>query len=325
MIADTVLQIGREPVFLSLPGAIAGCETILKVEGLNPAGSIKLRPAVQMVLDLERKGVIAPGRNTLIESSSGNLGVALSLVARKRGYPFICVMDPNATPRSQGLIKVFGGQVITVSRKDANGGYLGTRIDTIRGLVRDDPRLVWVNQYESPGNALSHYDGTARQIIASIPDVDFLLVGAGTTGTLMGCSRYFREFSPRTTIVAVDVEGSVTFGGKGGPRRIPGLGTSRRPPIFDEAAADRLELVSETDTIDACHWLVSKFCIFTGGSTGSVVAAAKRLSNQIPAGSRVVVISPDMGDAYLDTIYNPDWIVSNYGEATWNRLSGPAV
>lgn len=314
MIANTVLELGRESLFLALPDAIDRCETFLKIEGLNPAGSIKLRPAIEMVSELERLGSIVPGKHTLVESSSGNLGVALSIVSKQRGYRFICVTDPNITARSHRLMQLFGAQVIVIDQRDRNGGYLGTRIDLIKDIVGSRRDHVWLNQYSNPANPEAHYKETAKQIHAQFPSLDYLVIGAGTTGTLMGCTRYFREHSPKTVIVAIDVDGSVTFGRNAKARHIPGLGTSLRPPILDETLIDRLEIVSERETILACQWLVDRYAVLAGGSTGSVIVGARRLANVASAGSRIVAISPDMGDAYNDTIYDPQWVSSKYAD-----------
>ncbi|GAA3027981.1 hypothetical protein GCM10020000_00560 [Streptomyces olivoverticillatus] len=221
-----------DDIFLDLSGFIAGVDVLLKVEGLNPAGSIKFKAAIGLIEDAENRGELHSG-GRVIESSSGNLGIALSSVCAARGYRFVCVVDPNTSRHSVALMEAFGAQVVTVTERDANGGFLQSRIDYIRRRLRQEPDLVWPNQYANPANPQVHYERTAAAIVKQGLEVDYLYVGAGTTGTLMGCIAYFREHSPRTRIVAVDTAGSVTFGFPPGRRYIPGLGTSRTPEILD--------------------------------------------------------------------------------------------
>ncbi len=184
----------------------------LKVEGLNDAGSIKIKPAISMISALEAQGLLKRG-GRLIESSSGNLGVALSMVCAARGYQFTCVTDPVCSRTTCSQMQATGAEVITVTEKDAKGGYLGTRIDLIKDMLKEDDELIWTNQYANKFNPYAHYETTAPEIYRTFPRVDWLFVGAGTCGTLMGCLRYFREISPSTRVVAVDTTGSTTFGG----------------------------------------------------------------------------------------------------------------
>ncbi|WP_254716389.1 pyridoxal-phosphate dependent enzyme [Actinomadura sp. WMMB 499] len=197
---------------------------------------MKLKAAAAMVDAAERDGLLAAG-STIVESSSGNLGIALSLIAADRGLKFICVTDPRCNPASMRVMRALGAEVRVVSETDANGGFLESRIRYVRSLCEADG-YVWLNQYANRNNWLAHYRGTAPAIDREFPDLEILFVGAGTTGTLMGCARYFREHRRPVTIVAVDAVGSVTFGGVPGPRMVPGLGTSSRPALVDESLID---------------------------------------------------------------------------------------
>ncbi|MFJ8054672.1 2,3-diaminopropionate biosynthesis protein SbnA [Streptomyces sp. NPDC096142] len=312
MIYQHACDIVTDEVFLELDGVLPGRHLFLKLEGMNPAGSVKLKSALGMVEDAERRGVLWPG-GRIVESSSGSLGIALSVIAASRGYRFTCVTDPNVSPQSLALIRALGTEVVQVTQRDHNGGYLGTRIARIREMTESDPGLVWLNQYANPANAQAHARRTATSILKNIGHVDVLLVGAGTTGTLMGCTRHFRAFSPWTKIVAVDTEGSVTFGGPPGPRHIPGLGTSRRPELCRPDQVDEVVLVDERDAVRMCRRLAREHGLPLGGSTGSVLAALQSIADGIPAGSRVVVLSPDMGDRYAKTIYDDLWVADTFG------------
>ncbi len=298
-------------VFLSIRGIAPDLIVQLKAEGLNMAGSIKLKPAIHMIEDLELEGVLRPGRG-VIESSSGNLGVALSLVCAIKGYRFICVSDPNISPQNQRLIEAYGGQVIIVQKRDENGGFLNSRISLIKRMVAADPALVWVNQYANPANKAAHERWTAPEILRAFPELDVLFVGAGTTGTLMGCAQYIRRAAPQVRVVAVDAEGSVTFGFPPGKRYIPGLGTSRAPEIADPRAVDDIVMVPESETIAMCRWLVRDQGWLVGGSTGTVLAGIRRWSGHIRPGSTVVAISPDFGERYVDMIYNDEWVAARF-------------
>ncbi|MEU1311712.1 2,3-diaminopropionate biosynthesis protein SbnA [Streptomyces cinnamoneus] len=291
----------------------------LKCEGLNLAGSVKLKAALEMVLAAERSGLLAPGA-ILVESSSGNLGIALSMIAASRGYGFLCVTDSRCNPASRRLMETFGAQVHIITRPDKEHGLLGARIDYVRRLCAYDPRYVWLNQYTNAHNWLSHYRSTAPVIDAQFPELDVLFVGAGTTGTLMGCARYFRERERPVRVVAVDSIGSVTFGGPALPRMIPGLGAGVRPQLLDAGLVDDVVMVPERDTVDTCHAMARRGFLF-GGSTGTVVSGALRWLAGRPEGERLtaVAIAPDMGDRYLDSVYDPAWVERNFGTPrTWD-------
>ncbi|PLZ02450.1 2,3-diaminopropionate biosynthesis protein SbnA [Burkholderia sp. WAC0059] len=284
----------------------------MKLEAFNAAGSIKMKTALGMIEDLEARGRIGQ-RTMLIESSSGSLGVALSIICAERGYRFTCVVDPNASPSNVKVMKALGTEVVTVDQRDANGGFLGTRIAYIHDAVSQDCNYLWLNQYANPQNPRAHYRATARAIAESFEAIDYLFVGAGTTGTLMGCVQYFAQYRPDTRIIAVDAVGSVTFGGSPGPRHIPGLGTSRRPEIFSPEGIHAFEMVPEVDTIAMCRFLARSNGILAGGSTGTVLAGVKAWQERIPADAVIVLISPDLGERYLDTVYDDDWVIGRFG------------
>ncbi|MEU7059256.1 2,3-diaminopropionate biosynthesis protein SbnA [Streptomyces sp. NPDC046197] len=293
--------------------SIFGRTLYLKCEGFNFAGSIKLKAAIEMVETAERDGLLTPD-SILIESSSGNLGVALSMIAASKGYRFLCVTDSRCNLSTRLLMEALGSDVHVIADMDANAGFLGARIDYVRSLCDSDNRYVWLSQYTNPGNWRAHYRKTAPEIARQFPRLDALFVGAGTTGTLMGCARYFRQWHRPVRIIAVDTVGSVAFGGEPGRRMIPGLGMSMRPPLLDESFVDELIRVEEADTIRACHRLARHGFLF-GGSTGTVVSGAMGWLAQHGAdGLTAVAIAPDLGERYLDTIYQTTWLQDLYGD-----------
>lgn len=220
MIHANTMDVVMDEVFVALPYLSRHADVFLKVEGLNPAGSIKLKTAVGLVEDAERRGVLSVGV-PVIESSSGNLGVALSCICAAKGYRFTCVVDPNTSDSAIAHMRALGTEVVVVRKTDSNGGYLNSRIDYIKDRLRHRPEMVWLNQYANPANPAVHYERTGRSLLAGLQHIDYLFVGAGSTGTFVGCATYLHEHSPHTRIIAVDSVGSVTFGTAAGPRRIP--------------------------------------------------------------------------------------------------------
>ena len=299
--------------------SVLGSPLFLKCEGFNFAGSVKLKAAAEMVAAAERAGLITPD-SILVESSSGNLGIALSVIAASKGYRFMCITDPRCNTASQRVMRSLGAEVRIISEQDANGGFLESRIGYVRNLCASSERYVWLNQYANPNNWRAHYQNTAPAIAEHFPDLEVLFVGAGTTGTLMGCARYFKDHGKPVTIVAIDAVGSVTFGGIPERRMVPGLGTSARPELVDESYIDDVVHVPEPDTIETCHSLAARGFLF-GGSTGTVVSGAVRwLGEKYPGESPVAVaISPDNGERYLDSIYEEGWLRDHFGPPDLTR------
>ena len=293
--------------------SIFGRSLFLKCEGFNFAGSVKLKAAAEMVEAADRDGTLTPG-SILVESSSGNLGVALSIVAASKGYRFLCVTDSRCNLSTRLLMEALGSEVHVITEPDATDGFLGARLDHVRALCASDDRYVWLNQYTNPGNWRAHYRTTAPAIAREFPQLDVLFVGAGTTGTLMGCARWFRQWHRPVRVVAVNTVGSVTFGGAPGPRMIPGLGMTIRPPLLDVSYVDEVVRVQEADGIRACHRLARRGFLF-GGSTGTVVSGAMSwLAEHDAAELTAVAIAPDLGERYLETIYQTNWVEGIYGK-----------
>ncbi|KPD11753.1 2,3-diaminopropionate biosynthesis protein SbnA [Phaeobacter sp. 11ANDIMAR09] len=297
--------------FMKLSGLIEA-ELFLKIESVNPSGSIKHKTAISLIDAAERSGRLQPG-GTVIESTSGNLGISLAALCAKRGYGFTSVVDPNVSAQSVAMIHAFGGKVIQVTARDAQGGYLGTRIALIKEMLAADPTLYWTNQYANPANPAAHARLTAVEIAMAHPEADWVVVGAGTTGTLMGFLDYFDGIRHPAQVLAVDSTGSITFGGQAGPRFIPGLGTSRIPEIYQADKLRHSVLVPEPEAIRLCRWLATSHGYLAGGSTGSVLAGIRARADLFSKGTKVVALSPDGGEKYLDTVYNDAWVQEVYG------------
>lgn len=311
-VISTPYGFNEEDLYVDLQ-SIFGHSLFLKCEGFNFAGSIKLKAATAMVEAAERDGILTP-ESILVESSSGNLGVALSVIAASKGYQFLCVTDSRGNLSNRMMMEALGSKVHVLAEPRPDSGFLGARLDYLRELCASDDRYVWLSQYTNPSNWKAHYRTTAPEVARQFPRLDVLFVGAGTTGTLMGCARYFRGWHRPVQIIAVDSVGSVSFGGSPGPRMIPGLGMSMRPPLLDESYVDEVILVEEADTIRACHRLARRGFLF-GGSTGTVISGATDwLARNDASELTAVAVAPDLGERYLDTIYQTNWLQDLYGE-----------
>jgi N-(2-amino-2-carboxyethyl)-L-glutamate synthase len=308
MIVESPLDLIFPDLFYRLRSFAGTHDVFLKLEGFNVTGSIKIKTAIGLIDDLERRGVARPGETVIVESSSGNLGLALSLVCAIKGYKFICVTDPNANRSTKKGMQLYGARVIVVKERDAAGGFLGSRLRRIERILQSEPNAIWLNQYANIANKNVHAEQTANEIAREFAKVDWVFVGAGTTGTLAGICERLRQVFPAVKIVAVDPAGSVTFGGAPAKRNIPGIGTSVRPKLAELTNPDRVISVTEEKTIEACLSFVRDYHLLVGGSTGTVLAAVQRMAPEFAPGDTIVAISPDLGEKYLDTIYDSAWV-----------------
>lgn len=308
MIVESPLELIFRELFYRLRGFAGGIDVFLKLEGFNISGSIKVKTAIGLIEDLEQRGLATPHETVIVESSSGNLGIALSIVCAIKGYRFICVTDPNVNRANIRGMQAYGAEVIVVQDSDTAGGYLESRFKAIGDILDFEPNAIWLNQYDNIANKNVHAEQTAGEIAREFDRVDWIFVGAGTTGTLAGICERFRQEFPDVKIVAVEPTGSVTFGGPAGRRNIPGIGTSERPPLAKLTDPDRVVAIEEATTVESCLSFVSDYHLLVGGSTGTVLAAVKRLAPEFKPGETVVAISPDLGEKYLDTVYNKEWV-----------------
>ncbi|MGE3993803.1 2,3-diaminopropionate biosynthesis protein SbnA [Pseudorhodoplanes sp.] len=311
MIIESPLDLIFRDLFYRLPAFAGGLDVFLKLEGFNITGSIKVKAAIGLVEDLERRGIAKPHETVIVESSSGNLGLALSLVCAIKGYKFICVTDPNANRATIRGIELYGAKVIVVEERDPVGGFLGSRLKKIEQILQADPKAVWLNQYSNIANKNVHAEQTANEIAREFSKIDWMFIGSGTTGTLSGVSETLRQKFPGIKIVAVEPEGSVTFGGAPGKRSIPGIGTSVRPKLADLANPDKVVTISEAKTVETCLAFARDNHLLVGGSTGTVLAGIREVAPEFERGDTIVAISPDLGEKYLDTVYDPAWVAEH--------------
>jgi len=293
----------------------------LKLEGDNPGGSIKDRTALSLLRSLENTGQLSTG-GRLVESSSGNLAIGLAMLALDHGYQFTAVADPKVTAENMRRLHDLRAETAMVEAPDETGGYLLTRLGRIREMLADDPGLLWTNQYANTANPKAHYSGTAPELLRQMGRrVDAVFVAVSTGGTLAGIGRYFREASPDTRIIAVDVRGSVALGGYAGLRKLTGIGSSRRSEFIDARLYDELIYVQDCEAFAFCRATDAATGIKVGGSSGACLAACARYLQSHRKAEWVVCICPDRGEHYASTIFSDSWLTQNGLEVGRRHLS----
>ncbi|MBI3344614.1 MAG: cysteine synthase CysM [Gammaproteobacteria bacterium] len=287
--------IGNTPLvrLQRLPGD-TGNVLLAKLEGNNPAGSVKDRPAMSMIKHAEARGEIRPG-DTLIEATSGNTGIALAMAAAIRGYRLILIMPAHMSEERRAVMKAFGAEIILVTREQ---GMEGARDLALK--LREEGKGILLNQFANPDNPRAHYEGTGPEIWRDTQGrITHFVSSMGTTGTIMGCSRFFKEKNPAIQIIGVQpTSGS----------QIPGI--RRWPPeylpkIYEPARVDRIIDVSQADAEQTTRTLAAREGIFAGISSGGALWAALQLSQEV-GNAVIVTIVCDRGDRYLSTGVFPD-------------------
>ena len=285
-----------------------------KLEAGNPGASIKARPAARIIEDALRRGEVGAG-TTVVESTSGNMGVGLAQACRYHGLKLICVVDSRTHETNVRTLRAMGADVRVVTEPDPlTGDLLTARLALVQELVAATPGAFWPDQYGNESNPAAHADGTMREIDEALDgDIDYLFVATSTAGTLRGCTDYLRDHGRPTRVVAVDAVGSALFGGTRAARRLPGFGAGVETRLSRSAGYDFLVRVSDLECVVGCRRLVRREAIFAGGSSGGVAAALDLLAPTIPAGSRCALIFPDGGAGYLRTVYDDAWVTETLG------------
>ncbi|MET8150673.1 2,3-diaminopropionate biosynthesis protein SbnA [Actinoplanes sp. NPDC049668] len=315
-VSGITATVGSTPlVELARLGGSRPFRVFAKLEAYNPGGSVKDRSALEMVRHGIASGRIVPGRSVVVESSSGNLGIGLAQVCAYYGVRFVCVVDPRTNAQNIAIMRALGAEVEVVTRTDpATGEYLPVRIARVRELAAATPYGYCPDQYSNPLNPRAHR-ATMREIVAALPaPPDVLFCATSSCGTLRGCVEYAREQGLGTRFVAVDAVGSAIFGNQLAARLIPGHGAAVRPALYLDGLADEVVHVEDAGAVVGCRQLVAQEAILAGGSSGAVVAALERTRPRIPAGAACVLIFPDRGERYLDTIYDDDWVRRHFGD-----------
>ena len=270
-------------------GAARGNVILAKLEGNNPAGSVKDRPALSMIMRAEARGDIKPG-DTLIEATSGNTGIALAMAAAMRGYRMVLLMPENQSVERRQSMRAYGAELVLTPKE---GGMELAR--DIAERMRDEGKGVILDQFANPDNPLAHYEGTGPEIWRdTVGRVTHFVSSMGTTGTIMGVSRYLKEQNPAVCIVGCQPEDG---------SQIPGIRKwpeAYLPKIFDRSRIDRVENVSQAEAEDMTRRLAREEGIFSGISSGGAMAVALRIAAEVE-NATIVSIVCDRGDRYLST------------------------
>jgi cysteine synthase B len=260
---------------------------LAKLEMFNPTGSLKDRVALYLIEDLERNGRLTP-ESTILEPTSGNTGISLAMIARRRGYRLAVVMPNNVTEERRQLLTLLGAEIIDSPGAEGSNGA----VRLAKELVARDSRYVMPYQYGNPANPLAHYETTAPEILAECPVVDAFVAGLGTGGTLMGVGRRLREHNPGVKIYAAEpLPGEQVQG-------LRSLDEGFIPEILDPTALDGKFLVSAEDSVLGVRDLLDREAIFAGVSSGAVLVAAARVADRMEHGT-IVALLPDGGWKYL--------------------------
>ena len=271
-----------------LPG-LGGNALLAKLEGNNPAGSVKDRPAYSMMRRAAERGELKPG-DTLIEATSGNTGIALAMVAATLGYRMILIMPENQSVERRALMKAFGAEIVLVTQKE---GMEGARDLALKMQAEGKGRVL--DQFANPDNPRAHYEGTGPEIWRDTGGrITHFVSSMGTTGTIMGCARFLREKNPKIQIVGVQPDGESSIPGI---RKWP---EAYLPKIFDRSCVDRVIEVGAAAAMDMTRTLASVEGLFCGPSSGGTVWAALQLAREVKDAT-IVAIIPDRGDRYIST------------------------
>src|SRR5690348_13284300 len=286
-LADTI---GNTPLvrLARLPGDTSNV-VLAKLEGNNPAGSVKDRPALSMVVEAEKRGTIKPG-DTLIEATSGNTGIALAMAAAMRGYKMVLVMPEHLSLERRRTMRAFGAEIVLTPK----AGGMETARD-VAERMRDEGKGIILDQFANPDNPLAHYEGTGPEIWRDTAGrITHFVSSMGTTGTIMGVSRYLKEQNPAVVIIGCQPdEGS----------QIPGIRKwpeAYMPKIFDRKRVDRIESVSQADAEAMARRLAREEGIFVGISSGGACAVALRIADEV-RNATIVFVACDRGDRYLSS------------------------
>jgi cysteine synthase len=306
---DNSLSIGRTPlVKLNRIGQGNNVTILAKIEGRNPAYSVKDRIGASMIWDAEKRGLLGPGKE-LIEPTSGNTGIALAFVAASRGYPITLVMPETMSVERQKVLRAFGAKLILT---EGAAGMQGSIAKAEEALATDPNRFVLLQQFQNPANPEIHFKTTGPEIWNDTEGaVDVLVCGVGTGGTISGASRYIASVQKNKKVISIAVEpaGSpvITQTRKGlalhpGPHKIQGIGAGFIPGNLDMSVVDRVEQVTNEESMEMARRLAREEGILAGISSGAALAGAVRVAKEPEmAGKTLVVVLPDSGERYLST------------------------
>ncbi|GLT17135.1 cysteine synthase [Vibrio zhanjiangensis] len=314
LVANSISEaVGNVP-FIKLNRIHSLCQSndfYVKMDSCNPTGSIKDKNAAFLIDQAETKGLLKKG-GTIIESSSGNFGMSLASIGASKGYQVIIVIDAKTPPPVIKMLNAYGARLeeVPLCLADSAGSMQKARMAHARKLAEQIPNSFYPCQHLNPDNPLAHYYYTAFEIANAFPQLpDALVIGISTAGQLSGIAKYFRTYSPKTKIIAVDVAGSGIFGRPRHPYKMTGLGLSFVPPAFKPSDIDYAYNITDEMAFSMCHHLGKKEGLLLGASSGAIISAGLAYAAQNKTKQeKIILINPDRADRYLDTVYNPDWL-----------------
>ena len=293
-------RIGRD-----MPGLL-----LAKLEFMNPGGSVKDRPAINMVVAAERDGLLRPG-GTIVEPTSGNTGVGLAIVAARRGYRCIFTMPDKIANEKVALLRAYGAEVI-VCPTAVDPEHPDSYYAVARRLVESTPGAFQPDQYSNPHNPEAHWLSTGPEIWRQTSGrVTHLVAGIGTGGTISGIGRYLKTQNPDIQVIGADPQGSVYSGGTGRPYLVEGIGEDFWPSAYDREVADRVVMVSDRDSFLTARRVTREEGMLTGGSGGTAIWAALEVGRDAGEDAVIVVIIPDSGRGYLSKVYDDGWMADH--------------
>jgi cysteine synthase A len=299
MIHDSILDtIGDTPIVRLHRLAPEHVQIYVKVEAFNPAGSVKDRLALAIILDAEQRGTLKPGQ-TVIEATSGNTGVALAAVCAARGYPFVAVMAETFSIERRKLIRAYGGKVLLTPAAARGTGMVEKAV-----ALAQKHGWFFTNQFENPANPAYHRQTTAPEILRDFAGrrLDYFVTGWGTGGTLTGVGEVLKVARPEVKIIATEPAGAALLSGnEWQPHRIQGWTPDFVPAVLNRKVIDQIVLIDDVLARDTSRQLAQQEGIFTGISSGATLAAALQVAADAPQGSVLLAMLPDTGERYLST------------------------
>lgn len=297
MLYNNALElIGNTPaVRLNNLGCTNGCSNIyVKLEKVNPAGSIKDRAVYEMLEGLEQRGELKKG-DVLVEATSGNTGIALSMIGKLKGYEVVIVMPETMSVERRDLMKAYGANLVLT---DGKAGMAGS-IEKANELLKENPNYKSLKQFENKDNPNAHYKTTAVEIMNDVKDLDIFVCGVGTGGTLIGTARYLKEQNPNIRVIALEPKKSPAISeNKTGPHKIQGIGANFVPENYDSSVVDEVILVDDEDAFDTVKLLAAKEGILVGISSGANIFGAIEMAKKYPD-KKIVTVAPDGVDKYM--------------------------
>jgi cystathionine beta-synthase len=311
-VVDSVIDlIGHTPmVRLDHIGRDLPCHLLAKLEYFNPGGSVKDRPAREMLKAAESEGLLGRG-STIVEPTSGNTGVALAMVAAQRGYHCIFTMPDKIAEEKRQLLRAYGAKVVicpTAVPPEHPDSYYSVADQ----ITASTPGAFQPNQYHNPGNPRSHEVETGPEIWRQTAGrITHFVAGVGTGGTISGVGRYLKSQNPAIEVIAADPEGSIYSGGGGRPYLVEGIGEDFWPTTYDPSVVDRVVPVSDEESFRTARRVTREEGILVGGSTGTAMWAALEVGRDLGPEDVVVVLIPDSGRGYLSKLYDDDWMTDH--------------